>query len=252
MACDAQPGKCVFVPDDMKLVPSGPFWMGCNIALDTSCQLNEYPYHEVHVDGFLIDRTEVTVDAYGACVEAAGCTEPATWPGACNWSNVAAALLPVNCVDWQQAVDYCQWVGKRLCKEAEWERAARGSLGAIFPWGNGSASCDLAVMFRHGLPGCGTGMTWEVGSKPQGASPSGILDLSGNVWEWTADWYGGAYYSSSSASNPPGPASGIYRVRRGGGYLDWAAYLRCSQRGYSDPLARNTDLGIRCCKSLAE
>jgi formylglycine-generating enzyme required for sulfatase activity len=236
----------------MVLVPSGHFWMGCNVALDTLCQLHEYPYHEVHVDAFLIDKTEVTVNAYGACAEAGGCTAPATWPGACNWSKAGTGQHPVNCVDWQQAVDYCQWAGKRLCKEAEWEKAARGPDGALFPWGNGPGSCDLAVMYGQGTPGCGSWTTWEVGSKPEGASPYGALDMAGNVCEWTADWYDEAYYSGSPASNPPGPACGVYRVNRGGGLLDSAFVLRCSERGYGDPLAKETGLGIRCCKSLAE
>lgn len=230
------------------LIPGGSFWMGCNSAVDTQCYSDEKPYHEVTLSGYYIDRTEVTVGSYAECVTAGTCTSPSTYSSYCNWGVSGKTDHPVNCVTWYQAVDYCEWRGGRLCTEAEWEKAARGTDGRKYPWGNETATCDYAVM-DDGGDGCGTDSTWEVcGKSPAGDSPYGLCDMSGNVWEWVSDWYGSGYYADSSSVNPTGPVSGPYRVRRGGSFVSDAGYLRASYRDYVDPSYAYYVLGVRCCR----
>ncbi len=240
-------GKCVGAPEcpagtlasgescvrssEMVSVPAGEFWMGCH-ATDSECVGDEKPGRMVYLDAFKIDKTEVTVDAYAACVNAGICSAPDTTSQYCvtehnNWGKSGRDNHPVNCVDWFQADAYCRWGGKQLPTEAQWEKAARGTDGRIYPWGNKVASCTHAVM-DDGGQGCGTNLSNSVGSKPAGASPYGALDMSGNVWEWTADWYDSGYDASSPSRNPTGPSSGSDRVFRGGGFNNKAAYLRAS------------------------
>ena len=135
----------VDVPEGMVLVPDGSFWMGCNP--DTSrcaegIESQNEPYHEVYLDGFFIDETEVTVWRYAECVADGECApaEPLPdmleiWWDYCNWETEGAESMPVNCVTWYQARDFCDWAGSRLCTEAEWEKAARGTDGRTYPWG---------------------------------------------------------------------------------------------------------------------
>ncbi len=234
---------------DEVLIPAGTFWMGCNEAVDDDCDSNEYPYHEVYLDAYYIDRTEVTVDAYSACVSAGACTAASTSSSYCNWGVAGKGSHPVNCVTWYQVDEFCAWAGKRLPTEAEWEKAARGTDGRKYPWGNATATCDYAVM-DDGGNGCGTGSTWPVCSKsPVGDSPYGLCDMAGNVWEWVADWYDSGYYQSSPANNPQGPNSGSYRVDRGGSFYNYDDYLRASSRGYGFPSYSDGRLGFRCSRS---
>ena len=255
-SCDD--GECVedtgWEPDDytvscsngMCLIPAGSFWMGCNSAVDNDCDSDESPYHEVTLSGYYIDKTEVTVDDYADCVTAGACTAPSTASSYCNWEVSGKGNHPVNCVNWSQAGEYCTWAGKRLPTEAEWEKAARGTDGRKYPWGNEDATCEYAVMDDGTGNGCGTDSTWEVcGKSPAGDSPYGLCDMSGNVWEWVSDWYDSGYYTNSQASNPTGPVSGPTRVRRGGG-VDSAHYLRASFRHYYNPSDYNDYLGFRC------
>ena len=230
-------------PQDLMVwVPPGDFRMGA-----IGIPLDEQPIHRVYLDGYWIDETEVTVSEYRLCVEAGSCTTPFTG-GFCNW-NTARQAHPVNCVDWFEATAYCEWVGKRLPTEAEWEKAARGTDARTYSWGEQAPTCDYAVMDEGGGGGCGTGTTAPVGSKPMGASPYGVLDLTGSVYEWTSDWYGSTYYSESPASNPTGPPSGLDRTLRGGSWFNSAPFLRASKRFGFDPWYGLDDgFGIRCAK----
>lgn len=218
------------IPSGMVLVPAGEFFMGCNEEADKACSSDEKPGRSVFLDAFAIDKTEVTVAEYRQCVEAGKCTSTGLtmpyWDGKehaesasfCNWDKSDGAQHPINCVDWMQADAYCRWAGKRLPTEAEWEKAARGTDKRVYPWGNEWDATKANAIPRGTVP---------VGSFPTGASPFGVLDLSGNVWEWTADWYDSAYYQNGPTQNPSGPGTGIFRSVRGG---SWYAALSAVAR----------------------
>jgi formylglycine-generating enzyme required for sulfatase activity len=245
-----QSGACVenTVYGDMVLIPAGSFWMGCNTAVDSNCSSDESPYHQVTLSAYYMDKTEVTVTAYGECVTAGACTAPSTYYSYCNWNVTGKEDHPVNCITWFQSEAYCAWAGKRLPTEAEWEKAARGTDGRKYPWGNETATCDYAVMYEGGN-GCGTESTMPVCSKsPAGDSPYGLCDMSGNVWEWVSDWYDSSYYSSSPGTDPVGPASGSLRVFRGGSLSREGFYLRASDRFGNDPSGNYGVLGARCAR----
>ncbi len=254
---DETPGEegCGDECGEMVDVPGGPFWMGCNEEVDTECiDSADKPGHEVTVTGFKIDKYDVTTAHYRACVDAGSCTparttvpeEPhtITTEPMCNWEVEGRDDHPINCVDWHQAVAYCEWAGKRLPTEAEWERAARGVDGRKFPWGNAAVDCNLANYFPSGNA-C-VGMTSPVGSNPTGVSPYGALDMAGNVWQWTADWYDSDYYDDAPTENPTGPETGKWRVLRGGSWVTVGMGLRCSKRGHMDPVKWDDFTGFRC------
>ncbi len=227
---------------DMVFVPAGKFTMGSDFSSA------ELPIHDVTLDAFWIDRTEVTVDQYSACVTAASCTAAGT-SVKCNAGVAGRGDHPINCVDWSQALAYCIWAGKRLPTEAEWEKAARGTDARTRPWGEETATCDYAVVddASAGGFGCGLAHTGPVGTKPAGASPYGALDLMGNAWEWVNDWYSPTYYSVSPPSNPPGPVSGDERTIRGGAWGDGSgATLRSAYRIPSGVTGTVNTLGFRC------
>jgi formylglycine-generating enzyme len=239
-------GQC-FAPlceGGMCQVPAGTFWMGCNEEVDLFCEEDEYPYHEVYLDAFEIDMFEVTQAEYFLCYLDGVCQIPR-----CNFDPEMHKDQPVVCVFWDQAKTYCDWVGKRLCTEAEWERAARGTDGRRYPWGNDMASCEYAVMFQDG-EGCGTGGMWPVGLKPAGASPCGVMDMAGNVREHVNDVYSDDYYQecSSGCSNPQGPPITDLsdHVSKGGSFKSWAREVRISER--SDYDVGTEYIGIRCCR----
>ena len=227
---------------EMCNVSAGPFMMGCNKAVDTECSNDESPYHSVNVPGFKIDKYEVTTGEYQACVDAGGCTAANTG-GSCNYGVSGLDGHPINCVDWNQATAYCAWAGKRLPTEAEWEKAARGTDGRKYPWGNGSLDCDHAVW--NGST-CGNSGTAPVGSKPAGVSPYGAEDMVGNVWEWVEDWYHDTYAGAPTDGSAWVTPTGWYRVLRGGSW-DYASsgYLRVSSRFYV-PTSRVGGVGFRC------
>jgi formylglycine-generating enzyme required for sulfatase activity len=226
----------------MLYVPEGRFTMGSSDGDEWAWQ-EEKPQHEVYLDAFWIDRMEVTNGQYDECMQSAICTQPRYWKD--NTSNQHGQ--PVVGVDWEQGRAYCEWAGARLPTEAEWEKAARGTDGRRYPWGNKDASCQYAVM-DDGGSGCGQGWCpWTVGSKPSGASPYGALDMAGNVWEWVADWYASDYYAQSPARNPQGPESGTRRVIRGGSWYSVPSLgvLRTTERHYYSTIGWD-QIGFRC------
>ena len=161
---------------------------------------------------------------------------------------------PANCIIYQQAEQACAFEDKRLPTEAEWSKAARGEKSLIFPWGNApEPSCDLAVINQKNgskiAPGCGAGTTQPVGSKPKGASPYGLMDMAGNLFQWTSDWYSESYFSTSPVKNPKGPTSGASKVLRGSA---WTAKYRdgvaLTVRTPYAPQGQGYVVGARCAK----
>jgi formylglycine-generating enzyme required for sulfatase activity len=210
-------------------VPAGLFFMGCNERVDRECYDNEKPGRRVYAGAFAIDRMEVTVEDYGACVRAGGCPEPPA-VGSCNWNAPGRERHPINCVDWKEARAYCAWAGKRLPTEAEWEKAARGTDGRKYPWGNlGLERAGRVANLSGGADGYSG--TAPVGSYPEGASPYGALDMVGNVWEWV--------------ENPFGEG----RAGRGGSWSTGPRDVRASRRVWGVPAARGVDVGVRCAQS---
>ena len=241
----------------MVYVPVGEFLMGSTDA-DAKAGDDEKPQHRVYLDALWIDRTEVTNAQYVGFLNALG--EHAS---ACGGQDCAETQVedkyshivrrngryevepgfeehPVTQVSWYGAVAYCGWAGARLPTEAEWEKAARGVDGYLYPWGNKAADCRKA---QYG--DCG-GETVPAGSRPAGASPFGALDMAGNVWEWVSDWYDPEYYGSSPEQNPQGPAMGRYRVFRGGAWGYPPAFIRTGDRARNRPTYAGFGLGFRC------
>jgi formylglycine-generating enzyme required for sulfatase activity len=188
---------------------------------------------------------------YAACVKAGACTPPRSDSSHTRFSyygNSEFDDYPVINVDWNQAKTYCEWRGARLPTEAEWEKAARGTDGRIYPWGNNAPTCLLAN-FNPTSGNICVGDTNEVGNYPDGVSPYGIYDLVGNVWEWVADWYNANYYANSPYRNPQGPASGDYRAMRGGSWVDfYGNLLSASYRSRYVPVTGDY-VGFRCSRS---
>lgn len=263
-ACEAAVESPADSCDDEIVVPAGTFWMGCNSGLDDACQADELPQHLVKTAAFAMDRCEVSVRRYIGCMAEGACAAPHAAGEQCNWQASDRSDHPVNCVDRYQAEAFCAWArtGGRLPSEAEWEKAARGGCEVrggdcaanmpTFPWGNAAASCALAVMDEGGGPGCGGGGTAPVGSRPEGASPYGLHDMAGNVWEWTWDRYAADWYGRSGAEDPKGPPSGIAFVVRGGrfgGASYQIEHLRSANRDLSQAAFFFAGLGFRCARS---
>jgi len=220
------------VPDDMVTFSAGEFVSGCDAFAGQPCFRDEQPEQVRSTGAFAIDRTEVTVEAYRACVDAGACSAPGTEEG-CNWASAGRERHPINCVDWFQAAAYCAYRGARLPTEWEWERAARGDDGRPNPWGDSPASCLLAMIDEGSGNGCGAGdVTAPVGSRPEGATPEGVVDLIGNVWEWT-----GSGRDGSGA-----------RVARGGAYYVEPPLARASFGLLFAPAGRAPFTGLRCAR----
>jgi formylglycine-generating enzyme required for sulfatase activity len=253
----------------MRWVPGGTFVMGA----DRGGEEDERPAHQVAVRGFFLDETEVTNEAYGACVDAGTCRPHDPKSAAVNKLGedrmYRKPRQPVSAVSWDDATAYCASVGKRLPTEAEWERAARGDDGRRFPWGDEPPTHERAVF--------GEAPTAEVGSRPAGRGPYGHLDLAGNVWEWVADHYDPyAYRRPTAAEGRPGTCAEILeaqeelrrsgrqgftgtnpipteceRVLRGGAFNYDAPGLRASNRVHHAGRFRLIMSGFRCAKDAA-
>lgn len=276
----------------MVLVPAGEFLMGSTTTTieewskvddcgpNKQCNLeDEFPQHAVMLDAFLIDKFEATNARYFKFVLAAGHRPPANpkdaqdrtrnlWEG--GQVPAAVADLPVVNVDWHDAKAYCEWAGKRLPTEAEWEKAARGPDGRVFPWGPNwdrtllnSASMWAAqdLMNYEAWAGWWDAKGFELleartlagvlkpgGSFPGGVSPYAVHDMAGNVSEWVADWAGPDYYQASPDRNPKGPDNGEKRALRGGSWYNHANGTRVALRRDAYPQHRANTIGFRCAK----
>jgi formylglycine-generating enzyme required for sulfatase activity len=257
-ACSLAPALRIVPKDGMIQVhvPAGPFSMGAGQD-EVQALEAEKPQHLVTLREFWIDRTEVTLGMFAKFLKERGNQTEAGMP----WFNpdvenahihftgkswkVDRGYLnhPVVAVSWYGARAYCTWAGRRLPTEAEWEKAARGTDGREYPWGE-DVDCNLANLRQ-----C-TGDTRPVGSYPRAASPYGALDMAGNAAEWVADWYGSEYYRVSPLNDPAGAVSGEQRVVRGGSWGSSSWFLRTDYRGYERPTLRGGSIGFRCVYSL--
>ncbi|WP_447599163.1 SUMF1/EgtB/PvdO family nonheme iron enzyme [Nitrospira sp. Nam80] len=224
-------------PDDMALIPAGEFLMGTEDGLPDA-----RPLHRVYLSNYLIDRYETTNGQYRQCVDGGTCAPPRD-RGA--FDDPARLQYPVVNVTWAQARAYCQWSGKRLPTEAEWEKAARGTDGRRYPWGN-----NETVIEQHQSKGGDAKLTANglgpVGTPSATASPYGVYDLVGSISEWVKDWYADDFYAASSSRDPQGPLRGSFRVLRGAGWNERLPELRVSYRGWDDMTYWGPTLGVRC------
>jgi formylglycine-generating enzyme required for sulfatase activity len=219
-------------------VPAGEFTMGSNDG-----DSDEKPEHKVYLDGYWIGKYEVTFEQYDKYCEETGREKP-------DDSGWGRGKRPVIKVSWEDATAYCEWLKKktglnfRLPTEAHWEKAARGTDGRVYPWGNefDKNKCNSEESRLK--------KTSPVGKFPDGASPYGCFDMAGNVWEWCSDWYEKKYYEKSPDKNPIGPNSGSKRVMRGGSWYDDAAGVRCAVRDRDTPDYRVSSLGLRLCQDI--
>jgi sulfatase modifying factor 1 len=223
-------------------IPDGTFDMGSTSGGD-----NELPVHSVVMPAFEMTKTEVTVAQYGECVTAGPCTEPDTNTN-CNWNDAGYENHPANCLDWQQAADFCTWAAGRLPSEAEWEYAARSAGQDItYPWGDTTATCAYAVMDddTHS-EGCDTGRTWAVGGKTAGNTTQHLCDMAGNVFEWIQDWYHVDYTGAPEDGSAWMSPAGAFRILRGGSFTLYADDMRAAHRYYTNPVNKFDSLGLRC------
>ncbi|MBV6469108.1 MAG: Serine/threonine-protein kinase pkn1 [Nitrospirae bacterium] len=266
------------LPDDMVLIPAGEFTMGT--AAGSGGLPDEQPLRRVYLGAFWIDRYEATNTDYQRFVEATGYQAPAHATAAATlWEqNKPIAGIerhPVVNVNWLDAVQFCRWAGKRLPTEAEWEKAARGTDGRTYPWGNewdltksNSASywagetvhiADSREWEAFWLKGVGAAvskakgikgevLTMPVGSFPEGASPYGVLDMAGNAAEWVQDWYNPNFYRIAPLTNPQGPDRGAIKAMRGGSWLKPAVSLRTTDRDWGTMDSRPSGTGFRCAR----
>ena len=220
------------------IVPAGSFTMGD----DTNS-----PARQVYLNGFYIDKHEITVARYGDFLKATGGARP---PEGWEESSLEIGDLPVVGVDWHDAEAYCRWAGKRLPTESEWEKAARGTDGRSYPWGNDEPSSARAN-FGKSAPDPYKGGLAPVGGRAAGKSPYGAQDLAGNASEWVSDWFADGFVRGQ-VRNPKGPADGAARVIRGGGWYDPPQRLNSTLRMHANPETRADDVGFRCAKDLPE
>ena len=267
---------------ELLLVPEGEFLMG-SAADDSVAYNDEMPQRTVYLDAFWIDKTEVTNAMFTIFVNETGYQTDAeevgtgftydrseeNWIGTegANWQHpdgpesgiTGMENHPVVQVTWYDAQAYCEWAGRRLPTEAEWEKAARGTDGRKHPWGSDPVEQHLVNFADYNFPAKwahesmddGYYQTSPVGSYPEGASPVGALDMVGNAWEWVADWYDDQYYKQEDTPtrNPTGPAEGFARGLRGGSYSNAMRWTRTSYRGGRDPSTADMGFGFRCAQS---
>ena len=245
--------------DEMALIPAGPFLLGSTRQVDRNSYPAEFPQRSIHLDAFEIDQYEVTMVQYLRYVLAKGLEPLVDW----KWGGVFQETMaghPVMHVSWHDADAYCKWAGKRLPTEAEWEKAARGQDGRIYPWGNQMAGLSRANFGRTGLSG-------PVRDRPErlllyppivsvnkyenAVSPYGVFNMAGNVAEWVADWYDQTSYQHGPDRNPTGPAQGTSKAFRGGGWVDSTPSVRAAQRNGTAPTEKMNWLGFRCARDVS-
>ena len=232
----------------MVMIPAGPFTMGSDDGPH-----NERPAHTVTLDAYSIDRYEVTLGLYRKFLEEGKYDAPPTWD---DEAATSAEDRPAIGMRWESAAAYCRWAGKRIPTEAEWEKAARGTDGRRYPWGEMQPFVDIANYNRGmwvseaitlmAVTGGLEGMSVRHGLKEGGKSPFGVFHMAGNAAEWVADWYERDYYQKSPERNPSGPMTGEKRVLRGGSWADVPSALRTTARFSAEPNFEDRTIGFRC------
>ena len=263
---DIQNDKTEFSPIDgmeIILIPAGEFIMGAEHN-NSSAEKDEKPVHEVYLDAFWMDKTEVSNQMYVKFLNTEELKEADT---AWLFDSANSAFYyedgkwmtrtgmedqPAVYVNWFGAEAYCNWAGRRLPSEAEWEKAARGTTDNLYPWG------DLLDCRHANYAGC-AGTALPTNSLESGTSPYGVLGMAGNVWEWNADWYAPDYYKRTTYANPSGPEWLYYQLRlqeplggaviRGGSYVDNPSQLRITNRAFNLKTATFPFIGFRCALS---
>ena len=247
--------------DEMVKIPAGTFLMGSDKKVDRNAYQPEFPQRRVYLDAYEIDKYEVTTVQFLKFVLATERKPLIDWQYEGGNFQETMANHPVMHVSWFDADAYCRWAGKRLPTSAEWEKAARGEDGRIYPWGNEPAGLSRANFGRTGLSG-------PVRDRPErlllyppiisvdkydnAVSPYGVFQLAGNVAEWTADWYDPHYYKTAPDRNPKGPEKGTQRAFRGGGWIDSTPSVRPAQRNGTDPNTKMNWLGFRCARDAKD
>ncbi len=228
---------------EMILVPEGVYTRG-----SASGGIDEKPQQEIYLDAFYVDKYEVTVEAYNRFRKAANYVEPSVPFFQGDHEILKNPNNPVVGVSWYDAVNYCTWGGKRLLTEAEWEKAARGTHGLIYPWGN------EMLPKRANLNGTADGFQYmaPVGSFPMGRSVYGVYDMAGNVSEWVEDWYDQFYYKDAPMMNPTGAEKSKNRVFRGGSWDSRKVDVRSGKRYAATPGRKDSVVGFRCGKSAKQ
>ena len=232
-------------PVEMVIIPAGTFIRGSS---PENGRLDEQPKRKIHIDTFAIDKYEVSNSRYIEFLDETLHKPPFNVYGqGLLTTEKGISDLPVVQVTWHDAVDYCFWAGKRLPTEAEWEKAARGNDNRLYPWGNEPPTPDRA-QFDGEWDGKKT--LKRVDSMPKGQSSSGVFQLSGNVREWTQDWYDADYYANSPDRNPRGPNTGILKVIRGGSWRSFDSDLRVASRGKGGFALKTHGIGFRCARDI--
>ncbi|PHX90828.1 MAG: hypothetical protein CK534_02070 [Nitrospirae bacterium] len=247
--------------DEMVRIPVGPFLMGSDKKVDRNAYPAELPQRTIYLDAYEIDQFEVTTVQYLKYVLAKDLPPLIDWQYDGGNFQETMASHPVMHVSWADADAYCKWAGKRLPTEAEWEKAARGEDGRIYPWGNQPAGLSRANFGRTGLSG-------PVRDRPErlvlyppiisvdkydnAVGPYGTFQMAGNVAEWVADWYDKEYYKTAPDRNPKGPENGTQKSFRGGGWIDSTPSVRGAQRNGTDPSTKMNWMGFRCARDAKE
>ncbi|MCS6319464.1 MAG: SUMF1/EgtB/PvdO family nonheme iron enzyme [Nitrospira sp.] len=247
--------------EEMVLIPAGEFLMGSDKKTDRLAYRSEIPQRAVYLDAFMIGKYEVTALEYLKFVLATDRLPQLDWRYDGGNFQDTMAHHPIMHVNWYDADAYCKWAGKRLPTEAEWEKAARGVDGRLFPWGSEYAGPTRANFGRTGLSG-------PVRDRPErlllyppiisvdkyenALSPYGLYQTIGNVAEWVSDWYDQDYYKTAPGRNPKGPETGSQKAFRGGGWMDSTTTMRAAMRNGTDPKTKINWMGFRCAQDVKE